>query len=391
MNKLPLRDVKVGSYLSKEGYLDDKFILLSPEIPVTEALINRLREWKFDTILTEGELTAQAPAGLTVAVAAAGADAAPLAAADQGRRDNKQLEEAKAFYRDLVQFGEKLFSGFLSNNELPMAAVQERVKAIMERVRDEKRYILRLNELNLINVNYVVDHAIKTTILSIAVGSGMRMPPHRLMDLGTASILHEIGMIRLPSQLYMSDRQLTPKERKAITTHTVLGFKILRQFAYPMAVCLAVLECRENLDGTGYPRGLQGEKISQYGKVINPCSTFAAMIAARPYRPPIDGHTIMLTLLKGRGSKYDEEVLRSMLSTLSLFPYGTYVQLSGGARAVVADVNPNKPRTPLVRLLTDAVGNVIKDGPIVDSESDKNQITGVLSLEEVRRLKQSIE
>jgi len=386
MNKIANSQLGEGLYITKEAYLDEKYIVLSPEIAVDQLLIDRLRRWSFDYLYSDGEVTEEAPA---VGGVSAGEEA-PLAAIDQGRQDANQLREAQKQYTELLHFAEQLFGNFLQTNVLPMQPIHERIKTLLGWLRDQRRFLLRIPELDPKSTNYIVDHAVKTTIIAVATASTMKMPPHRLIDIGTAGLLHEIGMIRLPSALYMSNRELSPKERKAITTAPVLGFKILRQFNYPMQVCLAVLESRENIDGSGYPRAVTGDKLSQYAKILNPSSTFAAMASSRPYRAPIDGHTIMKTLLTGQNTKYDKEVLQAMVGTFSLFPYGTYVQLASGNRAIVVDIVPGNPRSPSVRLVTDREGTVIAEQPVVDTSQEQYSVTGVLTVDEAARLKNAM-
>ncbi len=388
MNKIAISQLYDGCYVSQEAFLDEKFILLSPEIPVDQELIDRLARWSYNHIHTNGEV-AESPVQ-TGSPVATSSEGPPLAAIDHGRRDEREMQEASKKYSGYLQFAEQLFANFLQNGMLPSNPVHDRVKALLEDLRENKRYFLRVSQLSGSSVNYIVDHAIKTSIVAMATGSSMKLPPHRLMDLGMAAMLHEIGMVRLPSQLYLNDQELTEREKKAISTHPVLGFKILRQFDYPMQVCLAVLECRENVDGSGYPRGLAGDKISLYGKLLNASSTFAAMASHRPYRPAIDGHTIMKTLLTGVNTAYDNAVLQAMIETFSLFPFGTYVQLASGHRAMVVDVIPGKARSPQVRILTDATGKLAKEQPVTDTDSEQYAVTGVLNHEEVARLKKSV-
>ena len=385
MNKLLTSQLYEGCYITKEAFLDEKYILLSPEIPVEETLIDRLRRWSFDYLQTDGEVSEDS--GQTAGTVATGEDA-PLAAIDHGRKDEREMADTQKRYAELVGFTQQLFGNLLRNDVLPINPIHEKTKVLLEDIRERKRYILRVSELgNVGSANYLVDHAVKTAIVAMATGISMKLPPHRLMDLGTAGLLHEIGMARLPSALYMSDRELTEREKKAVTTHPVLAFKILKQFDFPMQICLAVLECRENVDGSGYPRRLVGDKLSLYGKVLNAASTFAAMASSRPYRPPIDGHTIMKTLLGGVNSVYDNGVLQAMIETFSLFPYGTYVKLTSGHLAMVVDVVPGKAREPQVRILTDAAGTPVKEQPVVETSSEQYSVAGVLSIEDVTRLK----
>ena len=369
--------------MTKPIYLDEKFILLSPEIAVPEDLLARLSHWGFDHLFSDGQVTAD-PATTSIATTP---DEVPLATIEQGRRDAQDVQQAQEIHNDLIEFIEKMFAGFLNMTELPMNPVQTRVKTILEQLRERKRYLLRLPDLDPgPATNYIVDHAAKTTIVAVAVGMALKLPPHKLLDIGTGAMLHEIGMIRLPSKLYMNDTTLTEREKKAITTHPILGFKILRQHDYPMHICLSVLECRENMDGSGYPRGITGEKISTYAKILRVASTFAAMASQRPYRAAIDGHTVMKTLLSGRETNYDKDVLMATVTTFSLFPYGTYVKLNSGHQAIVTDIKPEKPRMPRVRVLTDPNGAPLAQQPVVDTDSGQRAVSGVLSQDEIARV-----
>ncbi|HKK49150.1 MAG TPA: HD domain-containing phosphohydrolase, partial [Alkalispirochaeta sp.] len=317
-------------------------------------------------------------------------DDAPLAAIDQGRRDAREMQAAHKQYEEFLHFTEQLFGNYLQSGVLPIQPIQTRIKDLIDKIREQKQYLLRIPELDPGSTNYLVDHAVKTALVGMATGNAMKMPPHRLIDIGTVALLHEVGMLRLPSQLYMTDQPLQEKEKKAISTAPVLGFKILRQMNYPMQICLGVLECRENIDGSGYPRSITGEKLSVYAKIINPASTFAAMASPRPYRPAIDGHTIMKTLLTGQNRKYEKDILQGMVAVFSLFPYGTFVQLASGHRAMVIDVIPGKARQPIVRVITDTKGSVVSEQAVMETETEQYAVTNVLTAEESKRLKNSL-
>lgn len=388
MDTIVRSQLQAGLYINRETFLDEKYILLSPEIPISQELVDRLERWKFDYLLTDGNIAETPTYGSGTATAAT--EDAPLAAIDQGRQDARQMKDAQKEYEELVHFAEQIFGNFHQNSILPLNPILNRIKSLVETIREERRYLLRIPDLGVADVAYIIDHGVKTAIVAIATGMSLKLPPHRLIEIGTVSLIHEIGMFRLPEQLYMSDRRLTDRERKAISTHPVLGFKILRQQNFPMQLCLAVLECREHVDGSGYPRNLTGEKISNYAKILSPASAYAAMASKRPYRPPIDGHTIMKTILTGQSTRYDKEVLQAMVTTFSMFPYGTYVQLATGHRAVVVDIISGKARAPIVRILTDGNGVPVREQPVLETNEDQYKIIGVLSPEEIQKLKTAI-
>ncbi len=382
MNRLALQDATSGKYFTQPVFLDEKYILLSPETPLTDELRNRLVKWGYSSLLCEGNPVDESP---TAPITDAAEDA-PLIDLEQGVKERELLKEAQSTYAQMLNFTEKTFTNFVTKNELSQRTVSERIKELVEMVKSHRKYLLRFSALRNLDKNYIVEHSVRTTILSTAIGATLRIPAHKLIELGTAAILHEIGMIRLPPQVYMSSKELSPQERKAILAHTVLGFKILKQYSFPLSVCLAVLECRENLDGTGYPRGLTGERISQYAKIIAVAGSYVAQTADRPFRPAGDPHQAILELIQGRGTKYDEHVLRALISNLSIFPLGTYVELTNGYRGMVVESNNDDPRAPIVRLIASAEGHRYTDQPSVRTTEEQYKIVRTLTPEESQEL-----
>lgn len=382
MNRIPLSQLEAGRYISAEAYLDDSYILLSEEVQIDEQLLARLRRWRFDHILSDGEVHDTPPE-----TSASYGDTASLAAIELGRQDVREMHEAQEVFTSYIRYTEQLFGAFLQKGLLPVAAVQEKIRSLIEDTKLRRPYLLRLPALHTKTSNYIVDHGVKTAIITVAVAQSLKIPVHRIIEVATAALLHELGMIRLPPSLYLEDRVLSEKERKAINAAPVLGFKTLRGLNFPPQICLAVLESREHIDGSGYPRGIVGDRISIYGKIVNVASTYAAMASTRPYRPPVDCHSIMKHILTGANSSFDHAVVQAITGALSLFPYGTIVQLTSGHQAEVVEIVPGKPRTPMVRILTDQSGEPTDTNPVVPTADEEYAISGVLDHDDARRFR----
>jgi HD-GYP domain-containing protein (c-di-GMP phosphodiesterase class II) len=377
MNQVKITELAENTYYAAPLWIDEKYILLSQNIPITDALIKRLKKWNYPVIYTEGATDAQ-----TFSDAGQGASESTAMTLTQNLKEQENIKDVSQFYREMLDFTEKRFTDFVTKNDLSIKLISDQVKNTIEKVKSRKNYILRLADMQTHEKSYIVAHSVKTTILCCAVGIQIKLPPHKLIELGTAALLHEIGMIRLPPQLYMADRLLTAEERRAISAHTVLGFKILKQFGFPMPVCLAILEHHEYPDGKGYPRGITGERISLAAKIIGLCSAYAALVSKRPYRPGREGHAVILELLKGRGTRYDETVLKALLLCLSLYPVGSYVLLSNGMKGLVVESNPANPRTPAVKVLINQSGGRLPDPYLVKSSEEETRIVRPLSREE---------
>jgi HD-GYP domain-containing protein (c-di-GMP phosphodiesterase class II) len=378
MNQIHVERLTANTYYAAPIWIDEKYILLSQNVPVTEVLIKRLKKWKFPSVYTEGSTDAQTFSDLE-----SGAAETSTITLTQNLKEQESIKDVARFYRDMLDFTEKRFTDFVTKNDLSIKLISDKVKETIEKVKSRKNYILRLADMQAHEKSYIVAHSVKTAILSCALGAQLRLPPHKLIELGTAALLHKIGMIRLPPQLYMANKVLTPEEKRAITAHTVLGFKILKTFAFPMPVCLAVLEYHEHPDGTGYPRGITDERISLAGKIIGLCSAYTALVSKRPYRSGMQSHSVILDLLKGRGKLYDEAVLKALVVCLSLYPVGSYVVLANGTKGLVVEANVENPRAPTVKVIISPSGTRLADPYLVKSDEAETQIQRPLTKEEI--------
>jgi HD-GYP domain-containing protein (c-di-GMP phosphodiesterase class II) len=296
--------------------------------------------------------------------------------------DGTELQSAEKSYNDFLKYVETIFGMLSAKKELHFSQVAERVKDLVDVTRENRRYILRVMKNDAgEGKSYLASHALKSTIIAIIIGSFVKLPPHRLIELGVAALLHEAGMIQLPSQIYMSDRTLSLQEKKLIMSHPIIGFTILKNSDFPLVVSLAALEHHERENGSGYPQQLTGEKISLYAKIIAVACSYEALPSNRPHKEAKDGYTGMLDLLKNEGKQYDDTVVKALVFSLSIYPIGLYVLLSNGKKGQVIDVNPENPKYPMVQVF----GELNPDGKnkVLETSQDGVFIARPLKKEEI--------
>jgi HD-GYP domain-containing protein (c-di-GMP phosphodiesterase class II) len=382
MAKFLVTTLVKGKVFSSPLYLDEKYILLSPEVPISEVMIDRLIRWNYPYLFSDGDMVDAA-----VSIADGGDGGGALLESEM--KEQADFARAFKFYQDFINFTEGLFTDFINRNILPVNDVSGFVKQVIEVVREQRNYILRISEMDLADKTFLVVQSVRTTILGVALAMFAKLPNHKIIEVGMTCLLHEIGMVRLPPQLYNSNKVLTPQEKRAISAHTVLGYNILKNANFPMAVCLGVLESHENVDGSGYPRKVPGDKMSVYAKIVAICSSYAALSSARPFRLAFDGHHTIIELLKHMGRRYDETLVRLLVANLSIYPIGTYVQLANGAKGMVIQANEQNPREPVVRLLVSPAGERYNEAPIIKTDSPELRIARALTVQQVAELRKT--
>jgi HD-GYP domain-containing protein (c-di-GMP phosphodiesterase class II) len=338
MKDYPLGSIPPGSYFSQPVFLDEEFVLAAPEMPFSADLIKLLENWGFKSVSSDGE-PRETYAAENSGEAAFG--------------EKEYIKQAEDFYRDLRKSVEKFFQQAAGTGEMNFNLAAEKIKFSLDSIRKNKRYLLRIQKKTEPSEdrNYLVTHTVWSTIIALIIGMYLKLPPHRLIELGVSALFHEIGMLKLPPEICLSRRPLNPEERKAILTHTLLGYNLLKSFKFPLSVCIGALEHHERENGSGYPRHLTSDKISLYAKIIAVACSYEALSSKRPHREAKDGYTGMLELLKNEGNQYNETVIRALVYSLSIYPIGLYVLLSDGRRGQVVDVNPEKPLFPVVQIL----------------------------------------
>ena len=361
-------------------FLDKGYILLSPDIPFSSSLKERLEKWKFEEIFTEGT-PADSPPPEDQNVARFGN-------LEEDIHEVEQVEETRKFYAESVNNLDDIFTRFLNRSELRISELTDIVKELISFLRSHKRFILSLPFSEEIGTDYLPSTCIKTALLSLAIGDFLKLPPHKLIELGLSGILHKVGMLKIPKAIWLSENTLSDQEKKTIFAHPVIGFKVLRTYSFPMPVCLAVLEHAEKVDGSGYPRKLTGDKISLYGKIVSVACAYNGAVSKRPWKNEIDGHTGIMDMLKEIGRHYDERILRALVYTLSIYPLGTYVELSNNAMGVVVRNDSENPKYPTIRLLVNEKGIPFAETPLLQTkEGDEITIVKALTKSEVEKLK----
>ena len=371
-----IKNISPGSFFSEPAYLEEQFVLAAPEMPFTRELIETLDAWDFFHVYSSGE-PMKDYAGYT--------DDAEGAFIDTSIPwDSEKISKAEKFYAAFLKYVESVFTQVVIKNTLDFNAIAERIRAACDIIREDRQFLLAVQKAKLPNPtdNYLASHAAKSAIISLVIGNYLKLPAHRLIELGVAALLHEIGMIKLPPQVYLAKRPLQPQERKAIHTHPVLGFNMLKSFDFPLAVTLPALDHHERENSSGYPRKLAGDGISLYSKIIAVACSYEALSSHRPHKEAKDGYTGMLELLKNEGKQYDDTVIRALVFSLSIYPIGLYVLLSSGRSGQVVDVNPENPRFPIVQIF----GEQTPDGKnkVAGTSQDGLYIVRPLTKEEIK-------
>jgi hypothetical protein len=134
-------------------------------------------------------------------------------------------------------------------------------------------------------------------------------------ELGQAAALHDVGKIQVPDEVLRKEGPLTIEERLRVQEHAEIGARLVSALGSGR-ISGAVLHHHERWDGGGYPRGLAGEAIPLFARVIAVADSFDAMTSTRPYRAGMSRERALEALRQGAGRQFDPAVVDAFARSL---------------------------------------------------------------------------
>ena len=124
-------------------------------------------------------------------------------------------------------------------------------------------------------------------------------------------MLHDLGKVAVPDAILLKPGPLTLEERLLMQEHAETGAAMLRGSSLVVLQSGAIIAHthHERWDGTGYPRGLRGAEIPLEARVVAIADVFDALSSKRPYKPAWSLDQVVGTMVAGRGTQFDPELL----------------------------------------------------------------------------------
>lgn len=152
-------------------------------------------------------------------------------------------------------------------------------------------------------------HERRVSDLAVAVGRELGWDGERLEGLHLAAMVHDVGQIQIPAEILNRPRALNQQEFELVKMHVESGYQILKDVEFPWPVAEIVYQHHENLDGSGYPRGLKGDQILAEARIIRVCDAIEAMLTHRPFRRAYTLEQVLSELQEESGSRLDPQIV----------------------------------------------------------------------------------
>jgi HD-GYP domain-containing protein (c-di-GMP phosphodiesterase class II) len=223
-------------------------------------------------------------------------------------------------------------------------------KLIVEQILQSSGVSLDLMDLRNYD-DYTYRHCVNVSVISSIIGLQMGLSHIEMEELACASIFHDLGKVLIETDILNKPSKLTRSEFDIIKEHSRHSFNLLKNhWNISSKTRISVLHHHENEDGTGYPKGLKGDQIPLYSKIIHVADVYDALTSKRPYKNPYARAEALEYLMGGCDCMFDSKVVHAFKKAVPIYPKGITIKLSDGQECIVIENTSNSLR-PIVRLL----------------------------------------
>ncbi|PHS71456.1 MAG: two-component system response regulator [Methylophaga sp.] len=126
-----------------------------------------------------------------------------------------------------------------------------------------------------------------------------------------ASPMHDIGKMTIPHDILYKPGRYTEQEFELMKSHTTNAYNLLRHSdrKFTKAAATIAHEHHEKWNGKGYPRGLKGEEIHIYGRIVALADVFDALTHARCYKEAWKMDDVSAYIEDHRGTQFDPDLV----------------------------------------------------------------------------------
>mgnify|MGYP000846074119 FL=1 len=160
---------------------------------------------------------------------------------------------------------------------------------------------------------YTAGHQRNVSALSEAIAKELWLDKETVNSIRMAGLVHDVGKINIPTEILSKPGTLGEVEFALIRTHPEVGYEIMKNIELPWRLADMILQHHERMDGSGYPRGLKGDRIMLEAKVLAVADVVEAMSSHRPYRASLGVEAALEEIETNKGRLYDPQVADACL------------------------------------------------------------------------------
>lgn len=292
----------VGEKLSVPIYTEKGLMFLNRGNNITESLIPRLKKMGINTIYIEDD------------------------------NDDITLQEVlpTPIKIQCIQSLVDIFNEAKNKNHVDYDKVSQIITNIITNINLSENAALISSVAPNSEASRLATHCVEVTILSIIIGIKKKLNDSKLIHLGLASLLHDIGKLFTDSD-----------------EHFKIGSELLKKSTmFTATIYMTIYYLYERMDGLG-PFKISGEKLHEFVKIISICNDYVDITTGENEILP---HEAIEKLTAIATTKFDNEIFKDFIESIYCYPNGLNVRLNNDLSGLVVMQNKGVTTRPIIQI-----------------------------------------
>lgn len=214
---------------------------------------------------------------------------------------------------------------------------------------------------------YTALHSLRVCILALTFGRHLDFSHEELNLLGVGALLHDVGKMKVPTEILNKPGKLTDAEFAIMKSHVPEGVKILNAANGITDISIQVAaQHHERYAGGGYATGVAGDRIGTFGLVSGIVDCYDAITSDRVYHAGMPPYEALTKMYSWRATDFHPGLIEQFIQCMGIYPVGSVVELSDGSVGVVITVNRKRRLKPSVALVLKATKKPYRKPKIVN-------------------------
>jgi putative nucleotidyltransferase with HDIG domain len=255
-------------------------------------------------------------------------------------------EILKKDYDEDINSYKKILNKLSSKQEMDNSTVESLSDSILNKLDNSFLVEDCLNQIRSKD-EYTYTHSVNVSLYAMLTARWLKLNEKQIKDVSQAGILHDIGKTKLPDSIINKAETLSSEEYDEFKKHAVIGYNISKKIkGINKDISEAILMHHENIDGTGYPLGIKGDKIHLYAKILSVANLYDTLISGKGKTP----FETFQELEKIGYGKLDTKILLTFLENIADHYIGTKVKLNTGETGKIVHIPSKSISKPIIKV-----------------------------------------
>jgi HD-GYP domain-containing protein (c-di-GMP phosphodiesterase class II) len=252
-------------------------------------------------------------------------------------------------YEAMFVMLKKVYSTNTSGIGLPILELRNQLEALLKHIKEYN--ILTFKPVVAVNEDYLFHNSVLSAMTSYLLAQWNLFPQKDWIPIALAGLFHDIGNIKVDKEILHKPSKLTKEESDEVKRHTVYGYNLLKNVAaLNEGIKLTVLQHHERYDGSGYPLGINADKIHPYAKIVAIADIFHAMTLKRLYQSEASPYVVLEQLQMESFGKLEPGYVRVFIEKATQFQRGMVVRLNDKRIGEIVFSDRDHPTRPWVNV-----------------------------------------